>query len=167
MNDALWFRDRQAWRLIARGYLLWLAALMLVWEAGHTPLYALWHEAKPAYIAFAIAHCTLGDLLIGGFALLLSLVVLRQGALARWQWERIAAATAVLGTTYTIFSEWMNVTVLRNWTYAESMPRLELAGFEIGLSPLLQWLLLPPLALALARRGVARPAPPAMPWTMR
>jgi hypothetical protein len=60
----------------------------------------------------------------------------------------------------------MNITILRSWTYSEAMPRLELAGIEIGLSPLLQWLLLPPLALRLARR-VPRQAPPRMPWTMR
>lgn len=65
---------------------------------------------------------------------------------------RIAALTALAGTAYTIFSEWMNTKVLSAWTYAEAMPTLELAGLEIGASPLAQWLLLPPLALYLARK---------------
>jgi hypothetical protein len=46
----------------------------------------------------------------------------------------------------------MNITWLRSWTYSATMPRLELAGFEFGMTPLAQWLLVPPLALYLARR---------------
>ena len=151
MSEAIWFRDRQAWRLIARGYLPWLAVLMLVWEVAHAPLYTLWRGAEPWVIAFSVAHCTVGDVLIGGVTLLLSLILLREPALASWKWRRIAAVAAVLGTAYTLFSEWMNVTVLRNWVYAESMPTIELGEARIGLTPLLQWLLVPPLALYLAR----------------
>jgi hypothetical protein len=58
----------------------------------------------------------------------------------------------LLGPGYTIFSEWLNTTLFR-WSYSELMPTLKIAGTEIGLSPLLQWLLLPPLALFLARRN--------------
>ena len=45
------------------------------------------------------------------------------------------------------------------WTEASfaykafAMPTLDLAGARIGLSPLLQWLVLPPLALHMARRS--------------
>jgi hypothetical protein len=46
----------------------------------------------------------------------------------------------------------MNITVLGSWSYAESMPRLDLGGIEIGLTPLAQWLVVPPLALVLARK---------------
>jgi hypothetical protein len=151
-----WFRDPEARRLIARGYLPRLAALMLAWEIAHAPLYTLWHDAQPAYVAFSILHCTLGDVLIGGLALLLSLVLLRESALARWRWRRISVLTALSGAGYTVFSEWMNITLLRAWAYAPSMPRIELAGFELGLTPLLQWLVLPPLALWLARRAALR-----------
>lgn len=152
MSAAPLYRDRAARSLIVFGYLPWLAGLNLAWETAHAPLYTLWKEAEPAYIAFSIAHCTLGDVLIGGIALLLALILGRQRALAGWQWGRIAALAALIGATYTAFSEWMNVTILRNWAYAESMPTLELAGFEIGLTPLMQWLVLPPLALLLARK---------------
>jgi hypothetical protein len=37
------------------------------------------------------------------------------------------------------------------------MPTLELASLEIGASPLAQWLLLPPLALYLARKTRRHP----------
>ena len=58
----------------------------------------------------------------------------------------------VLGVGYTTFSEWMNIAILGNWVYSEAMPRLNLGGFEIGLTPLAQWLVLPPVALYLARK---------------
>jgi len=151
VREAPWFRDRLAWRLIARSYLPLLAALMLAWEIAHAPLYTLWREAKAAYIAFSIVHCTLGDILIGTLALALSLILLRERAVAGWRWTRIAALTVVLGVSYTVFSEWMNITVLRSWAYADSMPTISLGEARIGLTPILQWLVVPPLALYLAR----------------
>ena len=65
--------------------------------------------------------------------------------------------SALIGAAYTVFSEWMNVVVFRSWTYAESMPRLSLGSFEIGLTPLAQWLIIPPVSLYLSlRRGPGR-----------
>lgn len=152
MTKAFWFRDREAWRLITLGYLAWLAGLNLVWEAAHVRLYTLWKEAEAAYIAFSVVHCTLGDVLIGAIALLLALIAGREGRLAEWRWLRIALLTLVFGVGYTIFSEWMNITILRSWVYSEAMPRLNIAGIEIGVTPLAQWLVLPPIALYLAGR---------------
>jgi hypothetical protein len=156
VSRALWFRDRRAWRLIAWRYLPWLAVLNLAWEAGHVRLYTLWTDAEPAYIAFSVAHCTVGDVLIGGVALLLALILSREAALAEWRWLRIALLTLVFGVAYTIFSEWMNLTVLRSWTYADAMFRVRLGGLEIGLTPLLQWLVVPPVSLYLARAASRR-----------
>lgn len=155
MNPAAterWHRDRAARSIIVLGYLPWLAGLNLAWETAHVSLYTLWKEAEASYIVFSVVHCTAGDVMIGAAALLLALIFGREKSLAQWRWRRIAAVTALAGTAYTIFSEWMNTTVLRSWTYAEAMPRLELASIEIGASPIAQWLLLPPLALYLARK---------------
>ena len=44
-----------------------------------------------------------------------------------------------------------DVTWLRSWTYAESMPRVDVAGFELGLTPVAQWLVVPPLFEQTAR----------------
>ena len=158
MSAARWYGDPGTRRWILVRYLPRFAALNLAWEIAQAPLYTLWTEARPGYIAFAIAHCTLGDVLIGAAALLLALILLREGPLARWRWRRIAVVAVVLGVAYTIFSEWMNVTVLRSWAYTGSMPTVELAGFEMGLGPLAQWLLLPPLALYLAGKSRHRGA---------
>ena len=151
MNPPAWYGDRNVRSLIAFRFLPWFAALSLAWEIGHVPLYTLWKEAEPAYIAFSVVHCTVGDVLIGGAALLLALVVRRERALAHWAWGRIAALTVLFGVAYTVLSEWMNIRILRSWAYAEAMPRLSLGEFELGLTPLAQWLIVPPLALYLAR----------------
>lgn len=148
----LWYRDPGARSFVLLRYVLWLGGVNLAWETAQLPLYTLWKEASPAYVAFSVVHCTLGDVLIGSAALVLALVFGRERALAHWHWTRIAALTVLIGAGYTVFSEWMNITVLRSWTYAESMPTLEAAGFELGLAPLLQWLVVPPLALYAARK---------------
>lgn len=148
-----WYRDRRAWRLLALRFLPWFAGLSLAWEIAQLPLYTLWTEATPGYIAFSVAHCTLGDVLIGASALLAALILLRAGSLASWRWARIAALAALLGAGYTVFSEWMNMAILGSWAYAASMPRIRLGAIEIGLSPFLQWLVVPPLALYFTRGG--------------
>ncbi len=151
-DGAPWYRDPAARALIVRRYLPWLAGLSLAWEIAQLPLYTIWSDGRPAYIAFAVIHCTAGDVLIGGASLAAALVITRAPVLAAWRWRRIAIGTAVIATSYTAFSEWMNTVALRSWEYSEVMPRVPLGSIEIGLSPLAQWLLIPPLALWLALR---------------
>lgn len=153
MNAEAWYRDREARVLIAFGYLPWLGGLNLVWETAQLSLYTLWSDASAGTIAFAVAHCTAGDIAIGAAALILALILGRERALAQWRWRRIAVGTALAGATYTVFSEWSNTAILRSWAYTELMPVLKVAGIDIGLSPLMQWLVLPPLALYLAGRS--------------
>lgn len=149
-----WYRDRATPRWIAARYLPWMLVLNLAWEAAHVRLYTLWQEADAAYIAFSILHCTLGDALIGIAALVVALTLIRAPSIGQWPWAKVAAVTSLAGLAYTVFSEWMNITLLRSWAYANSMPTLELGGFEIGLTPLAQWLLIPPAALCLGRAGL-------------
>jgi hypothetical protein len=56
-----------------------------------------------------------------------------------------------IGLGYTVFSEWLNTVVRDGWTYAAAMPTVRIGGLEVGLSPLAQWLVVPPLALLFAR----------------
>lgn len=155
MNDSIWYRDREALALIARRYIPWLAVLNLGWEIAQLPLYTLWAESSPAHMAFAVAHCTAGDVLIGVGALTIALMVLRVQSVPKWRWLRISVVTAIAGAGYTIISEWTNTTLFR-WAYSELMPTISAAGLQIGLSPLLQWLVLPPLSLYFAKRSTAR-----------
>ena len=62
------------------------------------------------------------------------------------------------GAAYTIFSEWPNVEIRRSWSYTTAM--LVLPWLGTGLMPLLQWLIVPGLALAIIGyryRGARRP----------
>jgi hypothetical protein len=54
----------------------------------------------------------------------------------------------LVGLAYTAFSEWQNVYQDANWSYAPAMPLL----FGIGLAPLLQWIVIPPLSIGCLRK---------------
>ena len=54
--------------------------------------------------------------------------------------------------------EWFSLRAGR-WSYLPSMPVEPILG--LGLAPILQWLILPAVALWMARRGAARREPPA------
>lgn len=154
-----WHGDRDTWRFILAAYLPYLAAFNLLWEVFQLPLYTLWSEAEPSAIAYAVLHCTAGDVLIGSGALFVALIALEAGPAHTWPWPRVGRAAVAVGLAYTGFSEWMNTVVQANWAYAESM--LVLPLLPIGLSPLLQWLIVPPVALVLARRRLFTAQPPA------
>ena len=156
MNAEVWCRDREARVLIAFGYLPWLGGLNLAWETAQLPLYTLWAEASAGTIAFAVAHCTAGDMAIGTAVLFLALILGRERALAQWRWRRIAVGTALAGAMYTVFSEWSNTAILGSWAYSQLMPTLRVGEIVVGVSPLMQWLMVPPLALYLAGRSRQR-----------
>jgi hypothetical protein len=146
----LWHRDPGTWRFVAR-YLIFLGGLNLIWEVAQLPLYTIWSVASPGEIAFAVAHCTLGDVLIGAAAVLIALLVVRAPAFEDWNWIVIGSIAASIGLAYTAFSEWMNTAIRRSWQYSPLMPLVDIGSVPIGLSPLAQWLILPLLGLYFAR----------------
>ena len=143
-----WYVCREAWSFILRRYLPRLAVLSLLWEIAHLPLYTIWQEGRPGWIAFAVAHCTAGDVLIGAAALMLALILSRPREPADWPVARIGVLTVVLGVAYTLLSERLNM-AHGNWAYSSWMPVLP--GIEVGLSPLIQWIVVPLAALWWAR----------------
>ena len=145
-----WYRDRGTLSFIGKRYLPLLAALNLAWEIAQLPLYTLWRNASPSYTAFAVAHCTVGDVLIGAASLALALTVQRAGPVASWRWGAVAVLATAAGATYTVGSEWVN-TLRQAWQYSELMPTLRIGPAAVGLAPLAQWLVLPGLALYLSR----------------
>jgi hypothetical protein len=130
-------------------YLTVIALGNLVWEMAQMPLYTLWVDGSWAQIGFAVAHCTLGDVLIGAITLSLALVLWRAKTWPRQRFGQVGAATMILALAYTIFSEWWNVDVRQTWAYRDIMPTLPWLG--TGISPLLQWVVVPLLALQFAR----------------
>ncbi|MBX9699453.1 MAG: hypothetical protein K2X74_08450 [Acetobacteraceae bacterium] len=134
-------------------YLALLLPANLAWEAAQLPLYTIWTEANARAIAFAVLHCTVADGMIGAVSLAAALILLQAHGWPARGAGRVAAVTTAVGVGYTVFSEWLNVEVRGAWAYAEAMPRLPPLG--TGLAPVLQWLVLPPLAL-LGARGLAQ-----------
>jgi hypothetical protein len=69
---------------------------------------------------------------------------------ADWPASRpwVGGTIVVIGAiAYTAWSEWQNVYRVGNWGYTAAMPLI----FGIGLSPLLQWLILPPILVGVFR----------------
>ena len=130
--------------------------LNLGWELLQLPLYTIWWTEPWSRIIFALLRCTAGDLIIGSLALCAALLLVGQ----EWPHEprtrlRVTVLTTLLGVGYTVASEWLNVVVRQTWAYTQAMPRLP--PFGTGLSPVLQWLLLPGLALYLTAGAGSEP----------
>ncbi len=144
---------RATWLRAFRHYLAGIAVGNLVWEFAHLPLYTVWRQETPRGIAFAALHCTAGDMLIAAASLVGALLVLGN---ARWPAEgywSVAALAVAGGLAYTIISEWLHTEMRGSWAYAESMPTLPVIG--TGLSPFVQWLVVPIASFWWAYRKVS------------
>lgn len=128
-------------------------ALNLAWEIGHVRLYTLWMEADAVRIAWSVLHCSLGDAVIALAAYALAGIALQR---ADWPASRPWAGgtiTVICALAYTAWSEWYNVYRVAAWGYTPDMPTV----YGIGLSPLLQWLVIPP-ALVISCRVLPKKA---------
>ncbi len=62
------------------------------------------------------------------------------------RWRPLATWLA-LGMAYTTVSEYVNVVVVQSWAYSPWMPTIG----RIGLTPLVQWVIVPTLSVLCAR----------------
>jgi hypothetical protein len=129
-----------------------IAGANLAWEIAQLPFYTLWRDGTPGTISFAVLHCTAGDVLIAMTSVAIALLVTGRPRWPAVGAVRVGLVATTLGAAYTVFSGWLNVSVRGSWAYAPAMPVLP--PFGTGLFPLLQWLVLPPLCLALAGGAV-------------
>ena len=142
---------RGGWLRGLRAYLASIAIGHLTWEMFQLPLYTIWQIGTFREQAFAVAHCTLGDILIALSTLALALLLAGH---VNWPERRffVVGFLAVLfGVGYTVFSEWLNVVVRASWAYSERMPVITLFGFDVGVAPLLQWVVVPTIGFAIVR----------------
>ncbi len=148
--------DVRDWLASFRLYIGIIAIGNLIWETAQLPLYTIWEEARLPKLVWAVLHCTAGDAAIAATALGFSLM-----CFGRSQWPaerfRVVALSAIsIGVAYTVYSEWLNAGVRNDWAYADAMPVLP--PFGTGLSPLLQWIVIPTIgfwATSPSRRSVA------------
>lgn len=131
--------------------LCWGGVLNGVWEFLHSPLYTD-HSRGAWYIIWTRLHCTVGDLMILLAAFWLTCLVFRTRYWLRQPRLLAAVLFAGIGLGYTVYSEWHNTTVSKTWEYSPLMPVI----FGIGLSPLLQWVVIPPAVMWLVHRRLAR-----------
>ena len=135
----------QSWLGGIRRYFSVILMGNLIWEFSHLPLYTIWETGTLGDLIFAAIHCTGGDMLIALASLVAALVLTNS---ENWPVEtrpRLLVMTLLFGLGYTIFSEWLNIEVRQTWAYRDVMPVIP--GTWIGLSPLLQWIVVPSLAL--------------------
>ncbi|ORE91779.1 hypothetical protein ATO13_19345 [Stappia sp. 22II-S9-Z10] len=130
-----------AWLGTLRRYMTFVAVANLVWEFAHMPLYTLWRTGTPLEIAFAALHCTGGDVLIALSAVMLTLFLVGSPAWPAVRSRQVVSLTIVFGLGYTIFSEWLNIEVRQSWAYSDLMPVIPI--IDAGLSPVLQWIVIP------------------------
>ncbi len=137
------------WLRVLRRYLLAAGVGNLVWEFAQMPLYTLGQSGTRREIVLAALHCAAGDLGIAAGALALGIGFAATPAWPEVRFIPVLLAATAFGAGYTVYSEHLNVVVRQAWAYAPAMPVLP--GLGTGLAPLLQWLLVPPLALLWAR----------------
>lgn len=143
---ATWSRTRLA---VLGRYAATVLLLNALWEIAQLPLYTLWWTAPIREVAFAVVHCTAGDVLIAVASLLLAIALFGRAWPVR-RFVPVVSVTIVLGLTYTGFSEWLNVYVRHTWAYTPWMPVLPGAG--LGIAPLVQWIVVPLVGFAWMRR---------------
>ena len=134
-----------SWLDALRRYLVFVALANLLWEFAHLPLYTIWETGMASEIAFAFAfaalHCTGGDVLIALSSITLALFVTGARAWPVRGVRPVVALTLAFGLAYTVFSEWLNIEVRQAWAYSDLMPVIPV--IDAGLSPLLQWIVIP------------------------
>ena len=141
-------------RFVSRAteWLAWSLVLNLIWEVAQLPLYAFPSGTSVPQVVFAVAHCTLGDVAVAFVAFAASAVLTKQPA---WPVHQPIAGLVVavcVTVGWTVWAEWNAVYVARSWAYAAKMPTI--AG--IGLSPLLQSIVLPQVTVAIVRAWARR-----------
>lgn len=149
----LWPRDPAAQPFIWRRYMPRLALCSLAWEIAQLPLYTLWAEAHPGRIVSAVLHCTAGDLLIGMTSLVLAMLACRADRNLGKPDSQVLLAAILFAVLYTVPSERYNM-AMGNWAYSPWMPMVP--GLKIGLSPLVQWLVVPYIAWKWAKSSRVR-----------
>ena len=135
---------------------VFIVAVLLnyLWELAQAPLYAGMEE----YSAGLLWHCFVASL--GDGIMVLLIVAVGWMIFQRWDWfERPGVAGYLLmltaGLALAVLVEWVAVHILDRWQYTDTMPTL--LRLRIGLVPIAQMLLLPPLVFrAVARFGLRK-----------
>jgi hypothetical protein len=153
MAYRFWRAIKRALRECATGYShmpkgilipVFVVAVLLnyLWELAQAPLYV----GLESYNSAVLWHCFLASLGDG----IIVMIIFTVGWITfhRWDWFHSPGVTGYLvmlaaGLILAVSVEWVAVHRLERWAYAENMPTVP--GLGIGLVPIAQMLILPPL----------------------
>jgi hypothetical protein len=126
--------------------------LNFVWEALQTPFFVDISDQINTIIWYRF-HCTLGDVVItlGSFWLVALISKTRTWFLNPTKGKLLLFVA--FGVSYTIFSEIKNVSWNKLWGYSDLMPVIP--SIEVGIIPLIQWIIVPPLLIFIVRRQLS------------
>lgn len=135
---------------VKQGLVIFFLAVVLnyIWEVAQAPLYVGLQDWSAVWW-----HCFVAAL--GDGILIWIILVVGWAIFKRFDWyvfptSRMRVVLAVTGLCIGIGIEWVAVNILGRWAYAPSMPILPI--LDIGLIPVLQMLVLPPLIFHIGAR---------------
>lgn len=129
--------------------------LHFVWEMWQVPFFAGMPTTSHWSGVGICTQATFGDAAMAVAAFSGAATIRRS---RRWFENPLRAEWAVymgIGLGLTFVFEWLAVGPLERWSYGPEMPRLPMTG--TGLLPTLQWIVIPPIALALVARQLKPP----------
>lgn len=127
--------------------------LNFFWEIQQMPFYQIPPEFSCLNVIQNCTAATLGDIgiSIAAFWTVAALSKSRQWFHQPSLWQM--ATLIGVGIAITAIFEFLATGILNRWQYSNLMPTLPIVG--TGLTPLLQWLLLPPLILWFVKRQLS------------
>lgn len=123
------------------------------WEMLQVPWFGGMVEASHGTVVWLCTRATGGDVVILLLGFWLGSLVAGHRHWIVPLHRKPAAVMVATGIAVTLVLEWLATGPLERWRYADAMPVIPLLG--VGLAPLAQWVLLPPLILWLARYHLA------------
>jgi hypothetical protein len=149
-------RRHQPGSCLKQGLLVFIVgvALNYLWELAQAPLYAGLQDWGRVWW-----HCLVAAL--GDGLLIWLILVIGWLVFGRFEWYVFPSYSTLgvmlaAGLSIGIGVEWIALNILGRWAYAAAMPLLP--GLNIGLVPVLQMLVLPPLIFHLASRWTSKGA---------
>jgi hypothetical protein len=111
------------------------------WEMWQMPLFEFSESSDLLAMNWMCTQASLGDGVIAVLAYYF-VVYVKKGPWLHYASFKDIALFIVPGIVLTIVMEYLNTLILFRWSYGPLMPIVPV--LEIGLAPLLQWILIPP-----------------------
>jgi len=126
--------------------------LNFAWEVLQTPFFVDISTEVNTIIWYRF-HCTLGDVMISLAGFWFVALILKSRSWLLNPTKKKILLFVAFGVSYTIFSEIKNVSLNKLWAYSDFMPVIPY--IDVGIVPLIQWIIIPPLLVFIVRRQLS------------